>query len=52
MTDCGFGGASAIVDEVNAKVCVEPLKEPEISSSTLILPVDDGVKLIHTVPFH
>jgi len=37
---------------VRLNVVVEPLNEPEISSSSLILAALAGSVLIHTVPFH
>ena len=36
ISDCLFGGEIDVLPEVSAKVSVELLKEPEISSSTLI----------------
>ena len=52
INDWTVAGVSALPFEVNAKVCVTPLKDPEISSIIKIWLEVDGVKLIHTVPFH
>jgi hypothetical protein len=52
ISDCAFGGEIDALLEVSAKVNAIPVKEPEISSSTLIWFDDAALKLIHTVPFH